>query len=86
MSESSPTLEFVRYVLEQTCDHKADIKVEQKDDELGTLISVEINEEDMGRLIGKNGKTVSALRLLVRAMGAREGKRINLKVLEPVAQ
>ncbi|MCF7905668.1 KH domain-containing protein [Candidatus Gracilibacteria bacterium] len=86
MSESSAALEFARYVLEQICDHKSDIQADQKDDELGTLISVQINEEDMGRLIGKNGKTVSALRLLVRAMGAREGKKINLKVLEPVAK
>ncbi len=86
MSESSPTLEFVRYILEQICEHKSDIEMNQADDSLGTLITVQINEEDMGRLIGKNGKTISALRLLVSTMGARDHKKINLKVLEPVTK
>ena len=86
MSPETNTLDFVRYVLEKVCQHKADIVVEQSEDSLGTLISVTVNEEDMGKLIGKGGQTISALRLLVRAMGARENAKINLKVLEPVAQ
>ncbi len=86
MTQSSTALEFVRYTLEQICEHKSDIVLEEKDDDRGTLISVSVNDQDMGKLIGKAGKTISALRLLVRAMGARENKKINLKVLEPVAQ
>jgi uncharacterized protein len=86
MSTDSNTLDFVRYVLEQVCQHKADIVVEQTEDSIGTLISVSVNEEDMGKLIGKGGQTISALRLLVRAMGARDNAKINLKVLEPVAE
>jgi len=86
MSTTPNTLDFVRYVLEQVCQHKADIVAEQSEDSIGTLISVTVHEEDMGKLIGKGGQTISALRLLVRAMGAREDLKINLKVLEPVAQ
>jgi len=86
MVETSTALEFVRYTLEQICEHKADINVEQTEDEIGTLLSVTVNEEDMGKLIGKSGQTVSAIRLLVRAMGAREGKKINLKVIDPVSE
>ncbi len=86
MSSDSNTLDFVRYVLEQVCQHKDDIVAEQTEDSIGTLISVSVNEEDMGKLIGKGGQTISALRLLVRAMGARENSKINLKVLEPVAK
>ncbi len=86
MSTDTNTLDFVRYVLEQVCQHKSDIVVQQSEDEIGTLISVSVNEEDMGKLIGKGGKTISALRLLVRAMGARNNAKINLKVLEPVAE
>jgi uncharacterized protein len=86
MSTAPNTLDFVRYVLEQVCQHKADIVVDQSEDSLGTLISVTVHEEDMGKLIGKGGQTISAIRLLVRAMGARENLKINLKVLEPVAQ
>ncbi len=86
MTETNAALEFVRYTLEQICENKADINVEQTEDEIGTLLSVIVNEADMGKLIGKNGQTVSAIRLLVRAMGAREGKKINLKVIDPVSE
>lgn len=85
MAEAETVLDFTRYVLEQICEHKSDISIEQTEDSLGTLLSIKVNESDMGKLIGKNGQTISALRLLVRAMGARNGQKINLKVLEPVA-
>ncbi|MCF7812077.1 KH domain-containing protein [Candidatus Gracilibacteria bacterium] len=85
MSENESVLDFLRYVLEQICDHKSDISLEQTEDSLGTLISIRVNDEDMGKLIGKNGQTISALRLLCRSIGARNGQRVNLKVLEPAS-
>ncbi len=84
MSECIKTAtDFVRYVLEQICENKEDIGVESTKDELGVLISITVAESDMGKLIGKQGQTISALRTLVRIVGARENERINLKVLEP---
>ena len=75
--------DFVRYTLEQICEHKDSIEVEHKVDDLGVLITVTVAEADMGKLIGKNGQTISALRTLIRIIGARDNERINLKVLEP---
>lgn len=75
--------DFVRYTLEQICEHKDLIEVEHKVDDLGVLITVTVAEADMGKLIGKNGQTISALRTLIRIIGARDNERINLKVLEP---
>jgi uncharacterized protein len=83
MSVGKNALEFVRYVLEQFCESKESIELESSVDELGVLITIRIAESDMGRLIGKQGQTISALRTLVRIIGARENERINLKVLEP---
>lgn len=84
MSEAIKTAtDFVKYTLEQICEHKDSIVVEHKVDDLGVLISVTVAEGDMGKLIGKSGQTISALRTLVRIIGARESERINLKVLEP---
>ena len=82
MSDNEKALDFVRYVLEQICENTSDIVLEEKNDELGTLISIRVNEADMGKIIGKNGQTISALRLLVRGMGAKNNQKINLKVLE----
>ena len=84
MSQTQTALEFVRYVLEQLCENKNDISVSAADDDRGTLISVQVNVADMGRLIGKSGQTIDAIRLLVKSIGGRENQRINLKVSDPV--
>ncbi len=75
--------DFVKYVLEQICEEKDAIKIESKVDELGVLITVIVAEKEMGKLIGKQGQTISSIRTLVRIIGARDNQRINLKVLEP---
>ena len=75
--------DFVRYILEQLCEHKDQINVEANRDDLGILVTVTVADEDMGKLIGKQGQTISSLRTLVRIIGARDSERVNLKVLEP---
>ncbi len=84
MTEKENAIEFVRYVLSQICEHTNDIRVESVDDDRGTLVTVHVKEEDMGRLIGKEGQTVSALRTLLTVLSARGGFRMNLKVADPV--
>ena len=85
MSEYKQATDFVRYILEQFCEHKDSIVIEAAKDDLGVLVTIQIHEEDMGRLIGKQGQTISALRTLTRIIGARENERINLKVIEPAS-
>ena len=84
MSVKEDSLEFVRFVLEQVCSDRSAVTVDMADDERGTLITVSVAPDDMGKLIGKAGQTIDALRLLVRTIGAREHVKINLKVLDPV--
>ena len=85
MTAEKQALDFVRYILEQFCENKDSISLEHTKDDLGVLITIQIAEQDMGRLIGKQGQTISAIRTLVRVIGARENERINLKVIEPSA-
>ncbi len=75
-------VEFLQFVIEWIVEHKEDIKIESKDDELGTLLTLQVNSEDMGMIIGKKGSTVNALRSIVRLMGMKMGKKINLKVID----
>ncbi len=74
--------DFVSHVLDQICEEKDAIKVNAAKDDLGVLVTIEVAESDMGKLIGKNGQTISALRTLARIIGARENERVNLKVIE----
>lgn len=75
--------EFVEYVVKAIVDNPSDVKVERRIDEMGVLISLTISPEDMGKIIGKEGRTVNALRTLLRVLGAKKNARINLKIIEP---
>jgi hypothetical protein len=75
--------EFLEYVVKALVDHPEDVKVERKVDEMGVLLSLKVNPEDMGQIIGKQGSTARAIRSLVRVVGLRNRARVNLKIEEP---
>lgn len=79
----TPGVSFIRYVLESIVEDKSALQIDSKIDELGTLITVQVGDADMGKLIGKGGQTVKALRTLLRILGGNLNQRINLKILEP---
>lgn len=81
--EMFPGASFLQYVLENLVDDKDQLAIESKEDDLGILHTVKVSENDMGKLIGKGGQTIQALRTLLRVIGSNSAKRINLKVLEP---
>jgi predicted RNA-binding protein YlqC (UPF0109 family) len=75
--------EFVEYLVGSIVDHSEDVKTERIVDEMGTLISLHVNAEDMSTIIGKEGRTAKALRTVLRVLGAKHNERINLKIIEP---
>jgi len=75
-------VEFLQYVVEGIVEHKDDIEIESKDDELGTLLTLKVNKDDMGIIIGRKWATVNALRSIIRLMGMKMDKKINLKVVD----
>lgn len=74
---------FVEDVVKVIVENPGDVKTERTVDEMGVLISLEVNPEDMGKIIGKEGRTAKAIRTLLRVMGAKNNSRINLKIVEP---
>ena len=79
----SHDIEFVEYVVKSIVDHPDDVKVERKIDEMGVLITLQVNPEDMGQVIGRQGATAKSIRTLLRVIGARNNARVNLKIYEP---
>lgn len=75
--------EFVEYIVKNIVDNPDDVKTERKIDEMGVLISLTVNPADMGKVIGKEGRTAKAIRTLLRVLGARSNARVNMKILEP---
>ena len=75
--------EFLEYLVKSIVDHPDDVKIDRKVDEMGVLLDLKVNQEDMGMLIGRQGSTAKAIRTLLRIIGARHNARVNLKIEEP---
>ncbi|MCB9808478.1 KH domain-containing protein [Candidatus Peribacteria bacterium] len=81
--QNLPGYDFLQYVLEAICDDLEQLSIEQIRDDMGVLLTVKVSDSDMGKLIGKSGQTIKALRTLLRIIGGNANERVNLKVLEP---
>ena len=81
--ETNRDKDFVEYVVKQLVNSPDDVKVERKIDEMGVLITLDVNPQDMGMIIGREGATAKALRTLLRVIGAKNNARVNLKINEP---
>ena len=75
--------EFVEMVIKALVENPDKVKVERTVDEMGVLLTLSVDPSDMGKIIGKEGRTAKAVRTLLRVLGARNNSRVNLKIAEP---
>lgn len=73
--------QFVEYIVKSLVGHPDDVVVERLIDEKGVLLTLTVNPEDLGRVIGKRGITAQSLRTLLRALGTKNDARYNLKIV-----
>lgn len=75
--------EFVESVVKAIVDEPGKVSTKRTVDEMGVLVELNVAPEDMGKIIGKEGRTAKAIRTLLRVFGAKNNARINLKIVEP---
>lgn len=75
--------EFVEMVIKAVVSDPDSVSVQRSIDELGVLLTVQVNPRDMGALIGRSGSTAKAIWTLVRIVGIKNGARVNLRIQEP---
>ena len=75
--------EFVEYVVKALVNHPDEVQVRRSVDDMGILLELSVNPEDMGKVIGKAGATAKSLRTLLRVLGSHNDERVNLKIVEP---
>ncbi len=73
--------QFVEYIVKSLVGHPDDVVIERLIDEKGVLLTLTVNPEDLGRVIGKRGMTAQSLRTLLRALGTKNDARYNLKIV-----
>lgn len=78
-----PDVVFLEYVVKTLVDHPSDVRVGRTVDEMGVLITLDVNPGDMGKIIGRTGNTAKAIRTLLRVVGMKNNARVNLKIHEP---
>lgn len=74
---------FVEYVAKELVEKPEKVVTNRTVDEMGVLIELTVDKDDMGVIIGKEGKTAKAIRTLLRVLGAKTDSRVNLKIVEP---
>ena len=75
--------EFLEFVIKGLVEHPEDVKINRTVDEMGVLLMLDLNPEDMGKVIGRSGNTAKAIRTLLRVVGMKHNARVNLKINEP---
>lgn len=75
--------EFLEFVIKGLVEHPEDVKISRVVDEMGVLLTLDLNAEDMGKVIGRSGNTAKAIRTLLRVVGMKHNARVNLKINEP---
>ena len=73
--------QFVEYIVKSLVENSDDVVVDRIVDEKGVLLTLTVNPEDLGRVIGRRGVTAQSLRTLLRALGTKNAARYNLKIV-----
>ena len=73
--------QFVEYIVKTLVNNPDKVTIERKIDEKGVLLSLTVDPEDVGRVIGRRGATAQSIRTLLRALGTKNDARYNLKIV-----
>lgn len=76
---SEAVLEFVA---KQLVDHPDDVQIDVSEDDREVVLELRVNDDDLGKVIGKRGRTAKALRTLVKAAGALDDENVTVEILD----
>ena len=74
--------ELLEYIVKALVDHPEEIRITEVDSERTAIFELRCHQNDIGKVIGKNGKTVGAIRTLLSTVAARQNRRAMLEVVE----
>ena len=74
--------ELVEFISKKLVTHPDDVQLRVIENDSGQIIELRVNPEDMGRVIGRGGRTAKALRALLNSASARKNTRVRLEIVE----
>ena len=75
--------ELLEMIVSEIVAEPRHVEVKRSIDEQGVLLTLSLAKEDMGKVIGRQGNTITGIRTVMRAAGMKQGARVNVKILEP---
>ena len=82
MEGSCTMKELLLYVAKQLVDHPDAVSVTQREDADATVLELRVAPEDMGKVIGRQGRIAKEIRTVVKAVDQRDGKRVTVDILD----
>ena len=73
--------EFIAYLIKNLVDKPDSVDVQIIDGQQGTIIEVRVADEDVAKVVGRQGKTIKSLRTIAMTVGARFGRRVRLELV-----
>jgi predicted RNA-binding protein YlqC (UPF0109 family) len=74
--------ELVEYIARSLVDNPDQVQVREQEGEQGTVLQLSVLQEDIGKIIGRQGRTARAIRTLIGAVSAKSKKRAFLEIVE----
>ncbi|MGE5459805.1 MAG: KH domain-containing protein [Solirubrobacterales bacterium] len=74
--------EILEFVVREIVDDPDAVQVTESHDDRGTLLSLHVAPDDMGKVIGRGGRTARALRAVIRAAGTRSGEHASVEIVD----
>ena len=74
--------ELLTYIVQSLVDNPDEVTVEEKATERETVFEVRVADGDMGKVIGRQGRIVRQIRVLMKAVGQRQGKKVSVEILD----
>jgi hypothetical protein len=81
MNSEASMQALVEFIAKSLVDDPSQVHVSEIEGESSVILELRVGPEDMGRIIGRGGRTVNAMRTLVRVLAAKQGKRVTLEVV-----
>lgn len=73
--------EIVEVIAKALVDHPERVNVEEKEEDCQTMLRLHVAEDDMGKVIGKQGRIAKAMRTVVKAAATREEKKVTVEIV-----
>ena len=75
--------EFLEYVVRSIVDNPDAVRIERSMDAQGVFLKLWVDQADMGKVIGREGNTADAIRILLKVVGMKHDARVSFKIEEP---